>query len=228
MIISGKRPRGRPHGSGKDDSPYLAQVAEILIREPSLKPTTAMKRVMTGRAWTETDETLIRRWQAKWKEQGQLFLSAARACVEPRQTVPLREVLASLQAAQSMNLNLPALAEAQRAIRALQMSPGIKDMVEGMRAFRLSPAFEQIQETIKAYRESFVPHQSALKDMVESMRAFRLSSAFEQLQETMQAYRASFVPHQIADMIGGFHNAAALKAVGDLQQLRHVPPKFNS
>ncbi|HEX3495882.1 MAG TPA: hypothetical protein VHT02_01695 [Methylocella sp.] len=44
-----KRPRGRPRGSGKNDLPHLAQVAHLIVRDPSLKPTTAMKRVMQGR-----------------------------------------------------------------------------------------------------------------------------------------------------------------------------------
>ena len=32
------RLRGRPRGSGKNDAPYLAKVAELLIGDPSLKP----------------------------------------------------------------------------------------------------------------------------------------------------------------------------------------------
>jgi len=79
-----KRPRGRPRGTGKNDSPYLALVADILIREPSLKPTTAMKRIIMMRYdWLETDETLIRRWQVKWKSTGDSLLTAARERARP-------------------------------------------------------------------------------------------------------------------------------------------------
>ena len=78
-MASDKRPRGRPPGEGKKDSRYLMQVADLLVRDPSLKPTTAMKRVMCSRKdWDETDETLLRRWQIKWKKNGESFLGAAR------------------------------------------------------------------------------------------------------------------------------------------------------
>jgi hypothetical protein len=52
------RPRGRPPGEGKKDSPYLAQVADLVVSDSSLKPTTAMKRVMRSRNdWGASDET---------------------------------------------------------------------------------------------------------------------------------------------------------------------------
>ncbi len=69
---------GRPRGSGKNDAPYLAKVAELLIGDPSLKPTTAMKRVIRGRTdWDANDPTLLRRWQVKWKADGPSLLCAA-------------------------------------------------------------------------------------------------------------------------------------------------------
>ncbi len=82
-----KRPRGRPRGSGKNDTPYLAQVADLMVSDPSLKPTTAMKRVMLGHKWTETDQTLIRRWQVKWKADGVSLLAAARERARPKSIV---------------------------------------------------------------------------------------------------------------------------------------------
>jgi hypothetical protein len=79
-----KRTRGRPRGSGKDDSPYLARVAQLLLRDPSLRPTTAMKRVLaTRKDWGVSDETLLRRWQVKWKAQGQALIAAQRESLPP-------------------------------------------------------------------------------------------------------------------------------------------------
>lgn len=80
-----KRSRGRPPGEGKKDTPYLVQVADLMVRDPSLKPTTAMKRIMRNRTdGGETDETLVRRWQVKWKKNGDRFLEAARERFRPR------------------------------------------------------------------------------------------------------------------------------------------------
>jgi hypothetical protein len=79
------RPRGRPRGTGKDDSLPLTEVADLLVANPLLKPTTAMKRVMQGgKDWGATDETLLRRWQDKWKHQGEVFLAAARERARPK------------------------------------------------------------------------------------------------------------------------------------------------
>lgn len=76
--MSTKRSRGRPQGTGKDDIPYLTQVADFILADPNLKPTTAMKRVLAvGHPWAETDETLLRRWQAKWKVSGGSLLASA-------------------------------------------------------------------------------------------------------------------------------------------------------
>jgi hypothetical protein len=38
-----------------------------------------MKRVIASRKWLETEPTLVRRWQTKWKLQGESLLVSARA-----------------------------------------------------------------------------------------------------------------------------------------------------
>ena len=84
-MTSEKRSRGRPRGSGKNDAPYLTQVAELLLRDQSLKPTTAMKHIIAGRIdWGASDETLLRRWQVKWKQSSQSLMIAARERAQPR------------------------------------------------------------------------------------------------------------------------------------------------
>jgi hypothetical protein len=92
MTINNKHPRGRPRGSGKDDMPYLMRVADLITRDALLKPTTAMKRVMRSRTdWQETEETLLRRWQVKWKADGESLMVASRARNRPQHySVPAR------------------------------------------------------------------------------------------------------------------------------------------
>jgi len=92
MTIDNKHPRGRPRGSGKDDMPYLMRVADLIARDASLKPTAAMKRVMRSRTdWQETEETLLRRWQVKWKADGESLMVASRARNRPQHySVPAR------------------------------------------------------------------------------------------------------------------------------------------
>ena len=67
-----KRKRGRPLDSCIDDSSWLAQVAEILLLNPKLKPTTAIKRVLPT-----PDPSPIRRLQSKWKQDGSVYLAQA-------------------------------------------------------------------------------------------------------------------------------------------------------
>lgn len=79
-----KRQRGRPKGTGKDDTAYLAKVADILVANEKLKPTTAMKQVMASKSWMESDSTLIRRWQEKWKATNHELMAAARQRMQHR------------------------------------------------------------------------------------------------------------------------------------------------
>ena len=71
MSSDTKRPRGRPKGSGKDDSKDLYRIADLLVADPSLKPTTAIKRI--GRH----NPSDIRRLQVKWKATRDDLLAAA-------------------------------------------------------------------------------------------------------------------------------------------------------
>lgn len=64
--------RGRPRGTGIDDVPTLAAVADVLLASPGMRPSTAMKRVVRG-----LEATQLRRLQEKWKVQGGRFLAEA-------------------------------------------------------------------------------------------------------------------------------------------------------
>ena len=101
--------RGRPPGSGLKDEPYLRQVAAILVREPSLKPTAAMKRVIYAiRDRRGSDTTWLRRFQVKWLAVGASFLAQARRAAEykPPATTP-RDLLAAINGGYRMLEAMP-------------------------------------------------------------------------------------------------------------------------
>lgn len=79
-----KRGRGRPTGSGKNDTPHLRKVAALLIENATMKPTTAMNKVIWAGEWTESEPTLRRRWQVKWKTQGADLIAEARQAREAK------------------------------------------------------------------------------------------------------------------------------------------------
>jgi hypothetical protein len=57
-----------------------------------------MKRVMAERTWSESDETLIRRWQAKWKTSGESMLAKARDRLAARRPSPSQHEARALSA----------------------------------------------------------------------------------------------------------------------------------
>lgn len=160
---SGKRGRGRPKGTCLDDRPTLRAVADLLLSEPSLRPTTAMKRVKPKLTQAET-----RRLQAKWK------LSADALMAEAKERAVRDRVRSTSARAPS---NLGAMAEFTRAVRALQDDPitrAVRDAqnspaMKAMREFHDSPAMRAIRE----YQNS--PMMRAMREFQESpmMRALR-------------------------------------------------------
>lgn len=60
-MIETKARRGRPIGTGIDDSDRIARLAELLKTQPNLKPTTAI------RAMGFSDPSTIRRLRDKFK-----------------------------------------------------------------------------------------------------------------------------------------------------------------
>ncbi len=73
-----RRGRGRPRGEGKKDSEYLAKVADLMVKNPSLRPTTAMKQIVHQRNdWGCLDDSVLRRFQVKWRQSGEIQMAAA-------------------------------------------------------------------------------------------------------------------------------------------------------
>lgn len=60
-MLEAKSRRGRPKGTGIDDSDRIARLAELIRNNPALKPTTAI------RGMGFTDPSVIRRLRDKYK-----------------------------------------------------------------------------------------------------------------------------------------------------------------
>jgi len=60
-MLEAKSRRGRPKGTGIDDSDRIARLAEMIRNNPALKPTTAI------RSMGFTDPSVIRRLRDKYK-----------------------------------------------------------------------------------------------------------------------------------------------------------------
>src|SRR3546814_6510390 len=68
------RGRGRPVGTGLDDGPTLNKMADIMVANPAMRPTTAMRRAID-----KPGPSVVRRLQVKWKAGSAEYLAAARA-----------------------------------------------------------------------------------------------------------------------------------------------------
>jgi hypothetical protein len=142
-----KRARGRPRGSGKDDRPALEQVADLMVQDPSLRATTAMKRVLRTRAdWGATDATLIRRWQRKLQVQREPLLIAARDRARPQRAATFEDLPSS-------TIGPEVIPSFFKQVEALRNSPLAKEMqalrnsplAKEMQALRNSPLAKQMQ-----------------------------------------------------------------------------------
>ena len=78
-----RKRRGRPPGSGADDTATLIAMADLLAAEPDLKPTTAMKRAVR-----KIGASQLRRLQVKWKKDGAALPAAAQ---QRRKQCPVRQ-----------------------------------------------------------------------------------------------------------------------------------------
>jgi hypothetical protein len=140
-----KRPRGRPRGSGKDDTPYFIRIADLLVHNPSMKPTAAMKLLIKERNdWGATDATLLRRWQVKWKANGEKLLAAAHERAQPRPPPPPVHLT---------NFSL------MQALKAVESSPLFKIIRDAQEAAEKSPWLQTMREMenlpfIRAMRET--------------------------------------------------------------------------
>jgi hypothetical protein len=195
-----KRPRGRPPGSGIDDMPALIQVADLLVGDPSLTPTTAMKRVMRSRTnWGAIDATLLRRWQDKWKHQGAALRVAAQERARPKPTmaesiIEARRALAEWSKALKDASEIPALAEWSKALKDASEIPAIKkwdehvrllqqtvprmcvsdEMRQALRGFQPFRVSDEVRQALQGFQQQ----QREFRELAESVRMWRAQSHF--------------------------------------------------
>ena len=183
------RPRGRPPGEGKNDSPYLAQVADLVVSDSSQKATTAMKRIMRSRNdWGASDETLLRRWQVKWKANHPVYLAAARDRAE------------SLRRAAEARSWVQTLRQWDETIKALQNSPTLRQWDEVLKGLQNSPTLRQWDEVLKGLQNS-----PTLRQWNEVLKGLQNSPAWR--GSTAIAARAAF-----AQRAGGQHARTSVAA----------------
>lgn len=77
LLKLGKPGPGRPRGKGKNDTALLARVGDLLLRHPSMKPYTAIYRVVPPNRSHQRD-TVARRLKRAWDEQRKTLLAEAK------------------------------------------------------------------------------------------------------------------------------------------------------
>lgn len=171
---SSKRGRGRPTGTGLDDGPTLKKVADMMVANPSLRPTTAIRRALD-----KAEPSNIRRLQVKWKAGSTEYLADARTrrAVAP---APARRTSASYSPRTARQF-----AEAQRAMQTALGGTGLMAAQEAMRRYQDSPAMLASLEAARRYQES-----PAMRS-IEEFRNSPTMRAIEEFQNspTMRAMR---------------------------------------
>lgn len=107
--------RGRPKGSGLDDRVSLRAISELLEADPTLKPTTAIKRIGVS------DPSTIRRLRDKLRTEGASHPAGRKS------EAPAGEGIRSRSTQLSASPGVPTLARTERSRR--QASYGPVDMM---------------------------------------------------------------------------------------------------
>jgi hypothetical protein len=98
-MTDGRKNRGRPKGTEIDDSKMLTAIADMLIASPSMKATTAMRRIAPN--WTEKE---IHRWQSKWKQRKEVLMVEAAARAEEKQRMAVKREATSAPRMSSVDI----------------------------------------------------------------------------------------------------------------------------
>lgn len=168
-----KRMRGRPKGSSRyteGDAKMLERVADLLVKEPNLKKTPAIARVvreavLQSHLWDAAERRLLRRWEKTGEER----LRAARerrddAIREQRamRVVPRMDGFGAVTGIAGVTEGLSAFAALQQAERAL----GSSALRQAMAALE-SPAMKLFSEHAR--------QTQALRDLADppALREFR-------------------------------------------------------
>lgn len=173
--------RGRPRGTGKPDQPALLKVAELLAADPSLKPTTAIKRVIGIQ-----NDSDIRRLQVKWKAHGSALLAEAkrrreqqeRAARQATWTIP--RPLGTVGLFGMLSPDIQAIFERQerwrRQFEESPMSRAIREAAQRAKQFESSPYIQAMMKRQEELRRLYEP-SPALKAAMEAAERWRKQQA---------------------------------------------------
>jgi hypothetical protein len=188
-VSTKQRRRGRPKGSGIDDAAVLGAIADTLVANDGMRPTTAMKRCVKG-----IGATHLRRLQVKWKLDGARLRAAALQRAEARSAA---ERAAAQPAARGA---LPAtrgrsLEDAIRTLNAIHESPVLA--LHGRLQDLVDPPFVRRMREMDAMLRGIAnsPAIQAAQRLAESpaMRAMRaiteapLAKEAERMNQLMRA-----------------------------------------
>jgi hypothetical protein len=143
---SSKRSRGRPVGTGLDDRPTLKKVADMIVANASLRPTTAIRRALD-----KPEPSNIRRLQVKWKAGKAEYIAEAQAR-RAGASMPARRVSAPYSPRTGRNIveahrkMQEALGPGFRAAQEMMNSPGMRAAQEVARRYQENPALRAIEE----------------------------------------------------------------------------------
>lgn len=174
-----KKSKGRPKGSEKDDSRALSAMADMILADPALKPTPAIRCHNP-----EASEAEIRRLQSKWRERKDMLLTAARARAEARQR---QEVRSSAPAGMH---DLGAVAEAVRMASEIYNSPEMRVM----REIQNSPTMRATRElhsspTMRAiYEAQNSPAMRAVREFHSSPAARAIEEAHRKMNSLLGGF----------------------------------------
>jgi len=182
-----KRGRGRPVGTGLNDTPTLEQAADLMVAHPGVKVTTAVRQILPKAGPSE-----IRRLQMKWKAKASEYLANASARLAAP-LAPVRTQRAStrysartarqiMEAHQKMQ---EAISPTIRAVQEVMNSPAMRAAGEAASRFHQSPAMRAIEE----YRNS--PTMRAMEELqnsptMKAMRELHNSPSMRAVREAAQ------------------------------------------
>lgn len=163
-MTSEKRRRGRPCGTGKDDTPHLRRVADLLVESPEMTATSAMKQVLrTVKDDTVEPESHVRRLQVKWQKEKEMYLTDAHARLKARAEARRAQTSGVRAANMATALGLAqksAYAEMVKEARLAAESPvsrflkELRDDQERIRKLLHPPGYHEIMEQHRKLQET--------------------------------------------------------------------------
>jgi hypothetical protein len=166
-----KRGRGRPIGSVIRDDKALAFVADKIIANPSLKPSTAMRQVYAGGDWcgSSADATLAR-WLRKWRAAAPAALEAARH----RRDAPMMR---------------PAFPDFRASFAALAISDELKSAVAEVAKLNWP-----IRQAMAEWAKSLAPTRALIEAARIDLLAPTISKEFQEQMAAVAASLKTLIP----------------------------------